>query len=538
MMIIRLFFGMLAFSAVLAQPVPEWIYYANAPNLASLTFGDLDGDSTDEVIAATYGRGPNPYQRGIIFVWEMNGDSLPGWPVEVATGPIPSTPVIGDIDGDGANELVVGNWSQAFVFRSDGSLYPGWPKPYGASYSPTLEDLDHDGDMEIVYPSGPDIYIFQHDGSILPGFPVSVAHDQAGSPAVADIDGDSLFEIVAGINRGPVTTGQFEVYGWNDDGSMIPGFPVLICGIVKSNPALGDLDGDGTVEIVVNGYHSSNQDSLYVLDCQGNLEPGWPVCVPYCRLSPPALADLDRDQDLEILVGGTDKLHAYHHDGSPVSGWPVSPATGGNVNSSLVIAEIDGDTNQVEVVAKAKDLIYAYHGDGSMVAGFPYTIDDSSHTGTTSPSPVVGDMDHDGDVEFCFSSCFGEVHFFDESALFDERFSEWPMFKHEERSTSYYPRGIGPEVAEIHQQLPRLQVWPNPFRKRIYIRFSMVHGAKGLELKIFDTSGRLVNELVVPSSGQSVITWDGTDEEGRRVAPGVYFLSIGNKARWKVILLD
>ncbi|HID32426.1 MAG TPA: VCBS repeat-containing protein, partial [bacterium (Candidatus Stahlbacteria)] len=480
MMITRSLFILLGILGLLAQPT--WIYYANAPMLASLTFGDLDSDGQDEIIAATYGRGGNPYQRGIIFVFEINGDSLPGWPVEVTTGPIPSTPAIGDIDGDGKNELVVGNWSQAFVFKADGTNYPGWPKPYGAYFSPTLEDIDRDGDMEIIYPSGSRIYVFQHDGSILPGFPVSVPHDYAGTPAVADIDGDSLFEIVAGINRGPVTPGQFELYAWNDDGSLISGFPVFLCGIIKSPPALGDLDGDGTVEIVVNAYHSSNYDTLYVLDSSGNIKPGWPVSIPYCRLSGPALADIDKDGDLEILtISGygyapqiPSKVHAYHHDGTTVQNWPVTIGGIPTGNSSPIVSEIDGDTLLLEILVKAQDKIFAYHSDGSPVSGFPYALDDSNHSGTTSPSPVVGDLDHDQDVEYCFSSCYGEIHFFDESSFFDDKFEEWSMFKHDERNTSFYPCAGGPGVAENQKDRFYINIWPNPFINQVDIRIKMV----------------------------------------------------------------
>jgi len=504
--------------------------------LASLTSGDLDSDGQDELIAATYGRGPNPYNSGIIFAFELNGDSLPGWPVEVTNGPIPSTPVIGDIDGDGKNELVVGNWSRLFVLKSDGSNYPGWPRSYGAYYSPALEDLDQDGDMEIIYPSGSKIYVFQHDGTILPGFPVSVPHDNAGTPAVADIDGDGLYEIVAGINRGPVTQGRFELYAWNDDGTVVSGFPVFLCGIIKSPPALGDLDGDGTVEIVVDAYHSSNYDTLYVLDGSGNIKPGWPVCIPYCRLSGPALADLDRDGDLEILtISGwgysppiPSKVHAYHHDGTPVQNWPVTIGNIPTGNSSPIVSEIDGDTNLLEILVKAQDRIYAFHADGSPVAGFPYALSDSNHSGTTSPSPVVGDLDHDQDVEYCFSSCFGEIHFFDESSFFDERFEEWPMFKHEERNTGYYPGPSGPEVAEGRGSQPHLRIWPNPFKDLVNIRVKKAEKW----LRIYDISGRLVKKLeILPE-----ISWDGTDERGQKLPTGIYLLVVPESGIEKLIL--
>lgn len=68
---------------------------------------------------------------------------------------------------------------------------------------------------------------------------------------------------------------------------------------------------------------------------------------------------------------------------------------------------------------------------------------------------------------------------------------------------------------------------PNPFGPSTTIEFS-VTGAERVKIKVFDTSGRLVRNLLdrhMPAGSHSV-TWSGTDESGRSMGPGVYFYRI------------
>ncbi len=48
--------------------------------------------------------------------------------------------------------------------------------------------------------------------------------------------------------------------------------------------------------------------------------------------------------------------------------------------------------------------------------------------------------------------------------------------------------------------------------------------AAGASLRVYDLTGRLVRTLVsgATQAGSLVVTWDGLDERGRRVASGVY----------------
>ncbi|KPK64094.1 hypothetical protein AMJ83_03585 [candidate division WOR_3 bacterium SM23_42] len=82
-------------------------------------------------------------------------------------------------------------------------------------------------------------------------------------------------------------------------------------------------------------------------------------------------------------------------------------------------------------------------------------------------------------------------------------------------------------------QMLMLEACPNPFRSMTDIRYETTNANQEIALKIYDVSGRMVKsytELSAAVGHQSSVMWDGTDENGRELSPGVYFirLSTGN----------
>ena len=101
------------------------------------------------------------------------------------------------------------------------------------------------------------------------------------------------------------------------------------------------------------------------------------------------------------------------------------------------------------------------------------------------------------------------------------------------------------ENLEVENSNSVLVVYPNPFRDRTIIKY-MIHDTgykiQDTGLKIYDVSGRMVRDFsrLTVNGERSTILWDGTDDLGRRVPSGVYFIRLENdelKQTEKVILL-
>jgi len=206
------------------------------------------------------------------------------------------------------------------------------------------------------------------------------------SPALGDIDGDGKLEVVM---RGC----DYKLYAINaEDGTL---YWYYSGGNLYHSPTLGDIDGDGKLEVII-GHQDGTIRALNGED--GNLFWSSNIGVSQFGSSgSPSISDIDNDGKLEVVVGMSlsNKLFALDgEDGSVIwnfqmTGYARTPAIG----------DVDGDgRNEVIISNFQEDRIYALNGeDGSQL--WNYTAG-----GTFYSSPILGDVDNDGKLEILIGS--------------------------------------------------------------------------------------------------------------------------------------
>ena len=150
------------------------------PPMVRSAVGDLDGDGQVERVFAT---ADGQVEIGAQVI-EL-GDSLA------------APPVLGDLDGDGLLEVVLlGRGGAIHALRADGldqadfpAFLPSFAEVGDLVFEPVLCDVDADGKQEIFVAGHSGIFGVDDDGRLLPGFPLLMAAPPTGSPVVLDLDG-------------------------------------------------------------------------------------------------------------------------------------------------------------------------------------------------------------------------------------------------------------------------------------------------------------------------------------------------------------
>lgn len=466
---------------------------------------DLDGDGGQEIIYTAY--------DSMLHAVNADGAELSGFPVSLGYL-AEATPAVGDVDNDGDLEVVVGSYDRnLYVVQHDGSAEAIHLAPGFILAPASLYDLDGDGDLEIISVSYNDeLAVMHHDGTPLENFPMTMDGNMTVGVAIGDVDGDGQPNIVVG------TWGD-QLHAVNLDGTEPAGFPVALEDRVRSAPTLANLDGsaDGSMEILF----GSDANKLHAYDGSGN-ELWFMSSAAQNIQADPAITDMDGDGDLEIFIGGLDRLiYGVDHTGTFLEGWPVS--TSGAIYSSPALADIDNDGLAELFIGSNDRYLYGLKLDGSNIGGFPV-----ENSGNIQATPSVADLDLDGDLEIIVGS--------DDNLLVmdlpssGETESFWPTHR-----GNLHRSGVVRSIVSVQDQISipmehRLYAnYPNPFNPTTSIRFDLARPTT-VRLQILDIRGRLVDELVSSSlsAGSYSYTWSG-DLDGKPANAGVYMYRLSTE---------
>ncbi len=183
-----------------------------------------------------------------------------------------------------------------------------------------------------------------------------------GTPALGDIDGDGVAEIVA-------LTADAHLAAFEHDLTLKWKSATTVFGAQSSAVGLADVDEDGDVEIYVSNQlfdHLGNElwsrgpVQIYSATAAANLDgqPGLEILngdavyhadgSDYFNLAGGGgwihaqVADLDDDPQPELLFAYTDRIALHQHDGAPI--WSFTPNAQSDLNRPINIHDFDGDT--------------------------------------------------------------------------------------------------------------------------------------------------------------------------------------------------
>ncbi len=322
-----------------------------------------------------------------------------------------ATPSLGDLDKDGDLDLLVSNAEGVFTYyENTGSeaLRPvlGWDKTAFAqitipsslsstkmeSHVPALADLDHDGDLDLLI--GTKITAMTGDRR---GRQDILYYENVGSSQLAVFI--PRFEAQSPVSHilTEEASSHFEGKG----------------GAIAAAISLGDVDNDGDIDLLAGSvtgrldYYENTgtpQEPVFTLGEIGISTSGD---------AHPALGDIDADGDLDVLLGGTDTLNFYLNTGS--TSQPVFTAVQGANNPFQQIPQVDipylYDLDQDGDLDLFFDLDIYYENTGTPQQPlFTLQTDMPSSFKTLSPSfapsLALGDLNHDGSPELVTQSLF------------------------------------------------------------------------------------------------------------------------------------
>jgi len=328
--------------------------------LTSPAAADLDGDGRAEIVV---GGALSPLfciSHDGRVMWEVRG---------LFEGAVP---VVGDFDGDGRLEVAANSFDGRVAIVDGASGGVEWFSRVGTgAVSPLASgDVTGDGLPDIVGISGRALFVVYYNGGNYSVATLRLPDDGQGYPALYDVDGDGVLDIIASYTGGLEAVSYSRGLLWRAplEGSM------------ENSVAVGDVLHTGTPQVV-----AATSSGIFVYSLNGSLlEEIRGYDASYAS---PLVGDFDGDGLQELLVAGRDGtvLILNASAGSDLIDDIVFELdTGGPIMSTPTVADVNGD-GIPDILVPSRDFnLYAY------TPSIPGPVKTGTTQQSTTPTPSPG----------------------------------------------------------------------------------------------------------------------------------------------------
>ncbi|MBS7631721.1 VCBS repeat-containing protein, partial [Candidatus Bathyarchaeota archaeon] len=265
--------------------------------------------------------------------------------------------VIGDVTGDGREDIVYGGNDNVYVLDGrDGATIATYHETRIGQYcQPQLYDVDGDGVLDILVPLYylPGLAAVQYDGdSTLRVMWVANIQGSSGSgsvmakPVAGDIDGDGDLDIfIASQDVSPLGGYDGTISKLDHNGNIVAqSFTWRAC---SGGLSLADTDNDGVFELYQGDRQMSYRDGGYGKGLRSfwadNLTERWSRLDFLSSSQSPVLADINKDGVLDVLAGMYREMNVLNStNGEWIYRWQSSAMS---VHYGFVVHDIDADGN-------------------------------------------------------------------------------------------------------------------------------------------------------------------------------------------------